>query len=209
MTESVCNTLVVRKAFFASLCTSFLSGPISGSHMALQSLSALPLIQMISTTGQGALKRYALDAPIDNGTFILPMKQCFMKDARLMPGTRVMLALLSGWGGAGGPIETTQGIIGKHLSRSISQIRRYIHDAARLGYLRYSYTKNRLGMITGIKVMLSFSLLRANKKPVRPKKPALPQRVNTNRKHIYNNKIEHQDAELQKRLNRLQSLIDH
>lgn len=101
--------------------------------------------------------RKSLLRPTDNGTFVLPLKQSFIKDARIMPGTMRMLALLTGWVGKGDKptIETTQGIIGKHLNKSVRQIYRYLQDAMEEGYLLYSYTKNRRGMITGLRIWLN------------------------------------------------------
>jgi len=42
--------------------------------------------------------------------------------------------------------------------------------------LRYAYTKNRLGMITGLQIYLSFDLLRPTLKKRRPK-PVKPDRT--------------------------------
>jgi len=128
-------------------------------------------------------RRTFLTAPPDNGTYVLPLRQSFIKDARLMPGTRVMLALLTGWAGQGGPLQLTEGTIAKHLGRSVRQVFRYLQDAMRAGYLRYAYTKNRLGMITGLKVYLSFPLLRPDlkRKPrSNPMKPARTLLADTN-----------------------------
>jgi hypothetical protein len=122
-------------------------------------------------------RRFFLERPADNGAYVLPIRQSFVKDARLMPGTRVMLALLTGWAGRGEPLQTTQGTIAKHLRRSVRQIFRYLKDAAREGYLTYAYTKNRLGMITGLKIYLSFRLLRPNLKRKPRAKPAIPART--------------------------------
>jgi len=90
-----------------------------------------------------------------------------------MPGTRIMLALLTGWAGTGRPIELTQGTIAKHLRRSVKQVARYLRDARREGYLRYEYRKSRLGMITGLIIHLSFDLLR----PKLKRKPASPAKL--------------------------------
>ncbi|SAL84904.1 hypothetical protein AWB68_07488 [Caballeronia choica] len=110
--------------------------------------------------------------PEDKGTFVLPVKQTLIKNARLMPGTRCMLMLLAGWAGkaydnrrdpddkdtrvvAARSISTTRGIIGKHLGRSARQVARYLNDAKREGLLEWSYVVNRLtGMITGLKITL-------------------------------------------------------
>ena len=64
------------------------------------------------------------------------------------------------------------------------QVYRYLKDAAEEGYLTYNYTKNRIGMITGIKVFLSFDLLRPTIK--KRKFQARTQGANTN---TYLNKI--------------------
>lgn len=110
--------------------------------------------------------------PEDKGTFVLPVKQTLIKNARLMPGTRCMLMLLAGWSGKAydnrrGPddrdtrspaartVSTTRGVIGKHLGRSARQVARYLNDAKREGLLEWSYVVNRLtGMITGLKITL-------------------------------------------------------
>ena len=98
--------------------------------------------------------------PRDNGAFILPLKQCFMKNRRIMHSTARLIALVSGWAGQGAPIETTQGILAKHMSMSVRQIQRMLNDAIREGYLRMAYTKNRMGMITGIILYLRFERIR-------------------------------------------------
>lgn len=101
--------------------------------------------------------------PYDNGAFIRPLKQSFIKNKRIMHSTARLIALLSGWSGYGQPIETTQGILAKHMSMSVRQIQRMINDAIREGYLRMAYTKNRIGMITGIKLYLRFQKIRKPK----------------------------------------------
>ena len=152
-------------------------GPISHSILVRQSAEN----QRMAYTAFGANtttlpRRYFLERPEDNGTYVLPIKQSFVKDARLMPGTRIMLALLTGWAGTGKPLQLTQGTLAKHLRRSVRQVYRYLKDAAREGYLRYAYTKNRLGMITGLQIYLSFDLLRPTLKKRRPK-PVKPDRT--------------------------------
>jgi hypothetical protein len=122
-------------------------------------------------------RRYFWERPKDNGAYVLPVKQSFIKDARLMPGTRIMLALLTGWAGTGRPLETTEGTIDRHLHRSVRQVFRYLQDAVREGYLRYAYTKNRMGLITGLKIYLSFPLLRPDLKRKPRSKPANPART--------------------------------
>lgn len=127
-------------------------------------VSSMPMeLQMEMGQGANVPKRHFYQRPEDNGAFVLPVKQSFVKDARLMPGTRCMLSLLVGWAGTGRAIETTQGNIGKHLGRCARQVKRYLDDAIREGYLTYNYTKNRF-MITGIKIFLNFDLLRPNLK---------------------------------------------
>jgi hypothetical protein len=126
-----------------------------------------------------APRRYFFQRPADKGSYVLPLRQSFIKDARLMPGTRIMLALLVGWAGTGRPLETTQPTLAKHLQRSVRQVFRYLKDAAREGYLGYAYTKNRLGMITGLKIYLSFPLMRPDLKRKPRPKPAEPARTHT------------------------------
>ena len=130
------------------------------SSLALTSpiMALSPHIQSLNDLGKP--KRKSLDAPKDNNTFVKPIKQSFIKNPRLMPMTRIMLTLLSGWGGQGGTIETTIGIIAKHLSRCRRQVFRYLKDAAEEGYLFYSRTKDRIGRYTGIKVWINFPAIR-------------------------------------------------
>lgn len=194
-----------------------LESPSLINHMYARAISS-PLLHVLAKMpsdlqaqlGQGAAlpQRCFKQRPEDNGTFILPLKQSFMKDARLMPGTRCMLALLAGWAGRGGALELTEGTIGNHLGRSVRQVYRYLKDAAREGYLRYGYTKNRLGMITGLRVWLTFDLIRSMKdtKPSGGRgNPARTHRSDTNKTHIY---TEGKDPELDKRLDRLRSCIE-
>jgi hypothetical protein len=133
--------------------------------------------QVLGLEAAALPRRFFLERPRDTGTYVLPVKQSFIKDARMMPGTRIMLMLLIGWGGRGEPVLTTQGIIAKHLKRSVRQVFRYLKDAAREGYLTYAYTKNRLGMITGLKIRLMFPLLRPNLKRKPRPTPAKPART--------------------------------
>lgn len=151
-------------------------------------------------------RRCFQERPRDNGSYILPVKQSFMKDARLSPGTRCMLALLTGWAGTGKPLKVTQGTIAGHLRRSVRQVYRYLQDAAREGYLRYAYTKNRLGMITGLVIYLRFDLLRPSlKKPAGgPAKPARTHEADTNGKRIDSG---HDDAELTALLDRFRQMV--
>lgn len=125
-----------------------------------------------------------------------------------MPGTRCMLAMLAGWAGKGAPLELTEGTISKHIGRSVRQVYRYLQDAAREGYLRYYYTKNRFGMITGIKVWLTFDLIRSLKPKPREANRFLARthRSNINKTDIY---IDKKDPELDEKLERLRSYIDH
>lgn len=106
-------------------------------------------------------KRKSLEAPIDDGTFIKPLKQSFIRNPKLMPMTRMMLSLLSGWNGAGqGSVKTTTGTIARHLSRSNRMVFNYLQDAMEQGYLSYSKIKDRMGYYIGIKIYLNFGAIR-------------------------------------------------
>ncbi len=156
--------------------------------------------------GQGSElpKRYFVQAPQPSETFILPLKQCFMKDARLMPGTRCMLALLSGWTGTGNNLQLTQSTIARHLGRSVRQVYRYLKDAARLGYLSYNYRKHR-GMITGIRIFLSLELLRP-KKQKQGKHRRTPVRTSKAENNV-NRYLTRKDKEVELRLRRLSKVM--
>ncbi|MEL7118747.1 MAG: hypothetical protein AAFO07_04880 [Bacteroidota bacterium] len=164
-------------------------------------------------------KRKSMVAPHDNGTFVKPIKQCFIKNPRLMPMTRIMLTLLAGWAGQGTAIETTTGIIGKHLSRCRRQVFRYLQDAVEEGYLGYSKTKDRIGRITGIKIWLNFGAIKfrtqkqaANQgqsmetRPKAVKNLAVTQKAETNCKHLYNIK---EDEELWSKLAKLATTMGY
>lgn len=142
--------------------------------------------------------------PTDKGTFILPLKQSFMKNRRIMDSTARLIALISGWAGQGGPIETTQGIIAKHLGKSVRQVQRMLDDAWREGYLTFAYTKSRIGMITGIKIFLRLERIRkAPDKPMERRKPGTTFMSDTNGKQINYTK----DEALELQLRRLSNAI--
>ena len=214
MHESNASLYIGLQRFFAPFSTIFLSDAIdtmqqiSINKTLSQLLGSMPR-ELQMEAGQGAFvpKRHYYQRLPDTGSYVLPIKQSFVKDARLMPGTRCLLALLVGWAGKGRELKTTQGVLGKHIGRSVRQIYRYLKDAAREGYLTYNYTKNRIGAITGIKIFLSFELLRPNlkKKPENGRNQDRTQRSDTNTllKYSYN-----KDVELEKRLDRLRNLIE-
>ena len=52
-----------------------------------------------------------------------------------MDSTARMVSLLAGWAGQGTAIETTQGIIARHIGKSVRQVQRMLLDAWREGYL--------------------------------------------------------------------------
>jgi len=74
--------------------------------------------------------------------------------------------MLAGWAGHGYALETTQGIVARHIGKSVRTVQRMLLDAWREGYLTYAYTKNRMGMITGIRVFLRLPRILKEKKPV-------------------------------------------
>lgn len=109
--------------------------------------------------------RYNNPAPINDGLFIKTLKQSVIKDTRLLPMTRMMIILLSGWDGSGkGNLCTNIGTIAKHLKRSRRMVFHYLKEAVAFGYLNYKRTKDRLGYYTGIKIELNFSLIRKKTK---------------------------------------------
>ena len=134
-------------------------------------------------------KRAAAREPVDNGTFVMPLKQCFVKNHRIIDSTARMLTLLVGWAGKGTSIETTQGIIGRHVGKSTRTVQRMLNDAWREGYLTYAYTKNRIGMITGIRVFLRFQRLVKEKNVKISRKLDTTRMPDTNRNnYIYKGK---------------------
>lgn len=133
-------------------------------------LRALPAYYDPEAVTSGLPKRYFYSEPTDTGAYIKTLKQVVVKDARLSPGTRLMLILLSGWAGAGKAIPTTIGNIAKNMSRSRRTVATYLQDAIRLGYLSYSRSKSRIGYYTGITVYLKFDMIRKTFK-----EPELPQ----------------------------------
>lgn len=148
-------------------------------------------------------KRKSMIAPPDNDTFVKPILQCFVKNPRLMPMSKIMITLLAGWAGQGTAIETTIGIIGKHISRCRRQVFRYLQDAMEEGYLTYSRTKDKIGRYTGIKIYLNFAAIQFSKgrKPKKSPKTAetldVTQMSETNDKSILDKK---KDDELWEKL---------
>lgn len=108
-----------------------------------------------------------LDAPIDNGTFVRPIKQCFIKILRLLPGTKTLFSLLAGWGGH--DAQNDRSYPGRHPSRSTRQIYRYLIDAREEGYLFWTQTVNRSGYVNGVKIWLNFAAIFAGKREKKPK----------------------------------------
>jgi len=135
-------------------------------------------------------KRKSLELEQGNNAFIKSVKQDFVRNPRMMSGTKMMILMLVGWSGQEQAIETTRGIIGKKIGKSASQVSRYLKDAIEEGYLVYAYTKDRIGYITGIKIYLNFSSIRAiyKKKKKTASSRALPSMANTNSKNIYKRK---------------------
>lgn len=134
-------------------------------------------------------RRKSLEIEQGNNAFVKPVRQDFVKNARLMPMTRCMILLLMGWAGQEQSLETTVGIIAKHLKRSRRQVHRYLDDAIEEGYLYYSRTKDRMGYYTGIKLRLNFIALkpRLTKKvaPQSRRNKDMTQMSDTNGKYIY------------------------
>ncbi|MEM6360855.1 MAG: hypothetical protein AAF731_12245 [Bacteroidota bacterium] len=169
--------------------TSYTQGPrraggFTSLGMTAPLMRALP--QLLQPEIDGPLRKQ-LEAPIDKNRFVKAIRQCFIKNPRLMPMTRIMLTLISGWAGDGRPIETTIGIIAKHLGKSRRQVCRYLKDAVEEGYLFYSRTKNRKGMYTGVKLRLNLNAIRffPKKKPTgNPRIQDVTHRAKTNSKYI-------------------------
>ena len=109
-------------------------------------------------------RRKRLMRPASSGKFVLPLRQSLIMDARLMPGTLRMLALLAGWAGHGAPLDTNLSVIGKHLGRSARQVQRYLKDAAEEGYLYVRQRVNRLGYVIGLRIHLCRAAIYAPKK---------------------------------------------
>lgn len=167
-------------------------------------LACLPFLTPQSEAA--APKRKSLSTPHDNLSFVKPIKQSFVKNPRLMPMTRIMLTLLSGWAGQGAPLETTVGIIAKqHLGRCRRQVFRYLQDALEEGYLTYTKTKDRIGLYTGIRIRLNFAAIRHTQvtqqlKPKTARTSEVTHPSETKDKSIFK---QEQDSELWERLQRL------
>ena len=166
-----------------------------------------PMLSLLPYAGQGGdpskPRRKSMDAPVDNNTFVKPIRQSFVKNPRLMPMTRLMLTLLSGWAGRGDAIKTTIGIIAKHMGRCRRQVFRYLKDAVEEGYLFYSRTKDRIGRYTGVRISLNFPAIRfkTSRKPQKHSKAAenldVTLKSETNGKSLYTNR---KDDEIWKKL---------
>ena len=147
----------------------------------------------------GLPRRKQLFRPVDDGTFVLPLKQSFIKDPRCMPGTKIMVAMLTGWAGTQQSIVTSMRVIGEHLNRSTRQVYRYLQEAMEEGYLLYCQVKNRLGYITGIKIWINRPAIRRKTRkfgPVaaRPRRnPGMTQKSDINEKKFNST---HEDPEI-------------
>lgn len=156
-------------------------------------LTTLPYY--VPTAEISSLKRKSNIRPPSDGTFVLPIRQSLIKDARMSPGTTRMIVLLAGWSGGGRPLETTLGIIGKHLGRSARQVQRYLRDATEEGYLYFKKVVNRMGYVIGLQIVLCKAAVYApqrakrispevTKPPARRRNPATTDQADTN-KNIY------------------------
>lgn len=131
-------------------------------------LSSIPSIQQYKPyTDKPSIayqpKRKQLEAPQDDGRFILPMKQSFMMNPRLGNGVKIMLSILLGLGGNECVIKTTTITIGKMMNRSRRTIYTYIQEAVEEGYLTYSKLKSRMGYYIGLKIYLNYQAIRKSK----------------------------------------------
>jgi hypothetical protein len=143
-------------------------------------------------------RRKSLERPESGWKFVLPIKQSLVMDPRIAPGTLRMIALLAGWSGGGRPLDTTLGIIGKHLGRSSRQVQRYLRDAAEEGYLYFRKVSNRLGYVIGLRIVLCKAAIFAPSKrstprrscatiaPVRPENQATTEESDTNKNILIN-----------------------
>lgn len=188
-----------------------LTRPRVGGFTPLQNLQTLMKYSphYVADYDPTKLRRKNLVAPTDNGTFVKPLKQCFVKNPRLMPMSKIMLTLLVGWAGQGGSLKTTTGIIGKHLSRCRRQVFRYLQDAVEEGYLSYSRTKDKIGRYIGIKIWLNFGAIQHQNKR-KSKKTAenidVTHTSETNDKYILDST---KDKELWNKLSRLASSLGY
>ena len=138
--------------------------------------SSLALLPYYASPIGSHLQRKNNIRPPTDGTFVLPINQSLVKDARMSPGTTRMIILLAGWSGGGRPLDTTLGIIGKHLGRSARQVQRYLRDAAEEGYLYFKKVVNRLGYVIGLRIVLCKASIFASKRKSSTPKPAAPRR---------------------------------
>lgn len=168
--------------------TSFKAGQGLVAMSALMPYAAFPGGEGNDFLETGPKRKYC-QSPVDNGAFVKPLKQSFIKNQRLMPGTRMMICLLAGWAGHNKPIETTMNAIGGNLGRCRRQVLRYLKDAAEEGLLTWSKTKNRMGYITGIKIWLNLGLIRHSFDLYRSQKAAVYRKNQdvTQKSHINSN----------------------
>jgi hypothetical protein len=157
-------------------------------------------------------KRKSMVVPHDNNAFVKPIKQCFVRNPRLMPMTKLMLTLLSGWAGQGGCISTTTGAIGRNLSRCRRQVFRYLQDAKEEGFLTYTRRKDRMGRYIGIRIWLTFAAIRHDfrKKVKKDRKTA--ENIDVTHKSEINNNLylnKGNDEELWKALERFGSSMGY
>jgi len=190
------------------------SRPRGGGFVQLPKVAALMQYKphFVSDIDLSKPKRKNLITPDENNAFVKPIKQSFMKNPRMMPNTKIMLTLLSGWAGKGDAIETTVGVIGKHLTRCRRQIHRYLQDAVEEGFITYTRRKDKIGRYIGIKIYLNFAAIRFTrfvKKQTQNKDVKAAENIDvtlkaeTNTKHYLSYNNPQDDTELWDRLSRL------
>ncbi len=158
----------------------------------MKQLSELPYMRTLAPYSADIAgykpKRKSLKLEQGNNAFVKSVKQDFVRNPRMMPGTKMMILMLLGWAGQEQALETTIGIIAKKLGRSRRQVSRYLKDAIEEGYLFYSHTKDRIGYYTGIKIYLNFTAIKPSKRAVKRRNKGVTQESDTNSKYIYKRK---------------------
>lgn len=143
-----------------------------------------------------------------SNAFVRPIKQDLIKNDALKPMTRLMIALLAGWDGMErGQIETTAGIIARHLGRSVRQVHRLLDDARAAGYIATTKTADRIGYITGLRIRLTYSLIKprlvVKKRPESGGFRAMTQTADTNRKDILTKPETPQETEFLRKIEQI------
>lgn len=141
----------------------------------LMPLGSVGMLAM--ATARFTPQRYWQPEPAPTGRYVKWLSMDPVEDPRLGHGAVRLLQVIRSLAGRTTWLGTTQAALGRRLRRSARQIRRYLRELERFGYLRIQKHVGRSGLIVGLFVYLTQRVLPRFKDLRRPK-PMFSDRTN-------------------------------